>query len=75
MKSLEGAATDTVNWASSVGNERGVIVMSVLTTSESAASLKMMANGLVQRYRDARKTPSLHRLRLLLSGWLLKVPL
>jgi len=32
--------------------------MSMLTTSESAASLKMMADGLMQRYRDARKTPS-----------------
>jgi hypothetical protein len=52
-KKLQGAAANTANWAISVGNERGEIVMSVLTTSESAPSLKKMADGLVQRCRGA----------------------
>ena len=57
VKKLQGAAADTANWATSVGNERGEIVMSVLTTSESAPSLKPLADGLVQRYRNAGVLP------------------
>ena len=57
VRKLQGAAADTANWATSVGNERGEIVMCVLTTSESVPSLKSMADGLVQRYRDAGVAP------------------
>ena len=57
MQVAQWAATDTANWATSLGNERGEIVMSILTTSESAPSLKGMADGLVKRYRDAGVTP------------------
>ena len=56
-RKLQGAAADTANWATSVGNERGELVMSVLTSSESSPSLKQMADGLVWRYRDAEQPP------------------
>ena len=57
VKKLQGEAANTANWATSVGNERGEIVMSVLTTSESAPSLKPMADGLVRRYKNAGVPP------------------
>ena len=48
-KKLQGAAANTANWVTNVGNERGEIVISVLTESESMESLKMMAEGLMMR--------------------------
>ena len=48
-KKLLGAAAKTANWATNVGNERGEVVISVLTESESKASLQKMANGLMDR--------------------------
>ena len=56
-KKLQGAAANTAAWATSVGNERGEIVISILTTSESGPSLKNMADGLVKRYKDAGEVP------------------
>ena len=53
VKKLQGKDADTANWATNVGNERGEIVISILTTSESAPSLKVMADGLMKRYKDA----------------------
>lgn len=41
----------------SVGNENGEILISVLTTSEDLASLQLLADGLVQRYATAGQTP------------------
>lgn len=49
-KKLLGSASKTANWATNVGNERGEIVISVLTESESKVSLQKMANGLMDRY-------------------------
>lgn len=49
-KKLLGVATRSANWATNVGNERGEVVLSVLTESESMASLKKMADGLIDRY-------------------------
>lgn len=40
-----------------MGNERGEIVISIMTSSESMAALKPMANGLVKRYKDADQCP------------------
>ena len=52
-KKLQGNAANSVNWVTSVGNERGEVVISVLTTSESSTALKKMADGLVERYEKA----------------------
>ena len=48
-KKLAGTAKGTALWMSSVGNEFGEILISVLTAQEGAG-LDQMANGLVKRY-------------------------
>ena len=48
-KKLLGAAAKTANWATNVGNERGEVVISILTESESMDGLFKMANGLMDR--------------------------
>lgn len=49
-KKLLGVAAKSANWATNVGNERGEVVITVLTESESMVSLKRMADGLMDRY-------------------------
>lgn len=56
-KKLQGAAANTASWATNVGNERGEIVISVLTESESSDALLPMVEGLMARYEKAGKTP------------------
>ena len=56
-KKLQRAAANMASWATNVGNERGEIVISVLTVSESSESLQSMAEGLVKRYEEARQEP------------------
>ena len=55
-KKLQGLAANKASWATNVGNERGEIVQSVLTSSESAVSLKKLADGLMSRYEKAGQT-------------------
>ena len=52
VKTLAGHSTATAAWATNVANERGQILMNVLTASEGVG-LQPMAAGLVQRYLDA----------------------
>lgn len=47
----------SANWITSVGNERGEIVLSILTTSESKSTLQQMADGLMRRYAAASEPP------------------
>ena len=47
---LQGAAADSAQWATNVGNERGEIVTSVLTESEGTVGLQRMADGLMDHY-------------------------
>ena len=56
-KKLQGAAAGTANWATNVGNERGEVVVSVLTESEDSEGLRQMACGLMQRYELAQQDP------------------
>lgn len=55
-KKLAGTAKGTGLWLSSVGNEHGQILMSVLTAQEGAG-LDRMASGLVKRYEQAGVDP------------------
>ncbi|XP_035988145.1 uncharacterized protein LOC110367754 isoform X4 [Fundulus heteroclitus] len=55
-KKLAGTAEGSGLWLSSVGNEHGQILISVLTAQEGAA-LDRMARGLVQRYQQAGVDP------------------
>ena len=48
-KKLLGTAAKTANWTTNVGNEKGEIVISILTESESMDGLSKMANGLMDR--------------------------
>ena len=56
-KKLQGAAANTAQWVTNVGNERGEVVMSVLTESEGVEGLKRMADGLMERYEKAGEAP------------------
>lgn len=56
-KKLQGAAAGTATWATNVGNERGEVVISVLTESEDNVALRQMACGLMDRYEMARQDP------------------
>ncbi|KAL2094650.1 hypothetical protein ACEWY4_009369 [Coilia grayii] len=55
-KKLAGAAAGTAAWCTSIGNEHGQVLVSVLTASEGHA-LDLMAAGLMRRYREAREAP------------------
>lgn len=52
-KKLQGCDAGTASWMTNVGNERGEVLLSVLTTSESVESMKNLADGLTARYREA----------------------
>ena len=49
-KKLQGAAAGTATWVTNVGNERGEILMSIVTDSEGLLALKPMADGLMKRF-------------------------
>ncbi len=55
-KKLAGEAAGTAAWVTSVGNEHGQVLMSVLTAAEGDGLLPMAA-GIVRRYREAGKAP------------------
>ncbi|KAB5574970.1 hypothetical protein PHYPO_G00215240 [Pangasianodon hypophthalmus] len=55
-KKLAGHARGTAQWMSSVGNERGQILISVLTAQEGPG-LDSMVSGLVSRYQQAGVAP------------------
>lgn len=56
-KKLQGAAANTATWATNVGNERGEVLISVLTESEGSPALQRVADGLIQRYERAKQQP------------------
>ena len=51
-KKMQDAAAGTANWATSVGNERGEVVITIMTTSESIPSLQKLAVRLMNRYKN-----------------------
>lgn len=55
-KKLAGTAKGTAMWLTSVGNELGQVLISVLTAQEGAG-LDLMADGLVKRYQQAGVHP------------------
>ena len=56
-KKLQGAAVNTASWATNVGNERGEVLISILTASEGVEALQPLATGLMRRYQLARIDP------------------
>ena len=59
-KKLQGAAANSVQWATNIGNERGEIVISILTESEGISALQKLAVGLMERYdRAGQQQPQL----------------
>ncbi|XP_058609848.1 uncharacterized protein LOC131525857 isoform X3 [Onychostoma macrolepis] len=55
-KKLAGTARGTAQWVTSVGNERGQILISVLTAQEGGG-LDAMVSGLINRYRQEAMAP------------------
>ena len=56
-KKLSGLAANSASWATSVGNEKGQVLNTVLTTSEDLEALEPLAAGLVKRYARADQPP------------------
>lgn len=52
-KKLQGKCAYSASWCTNVGNERGEILLSLLTTSESLSNLGKMAEGLMDRFLKA----------------------
>lgn len=50
-------AAGTASWATNVRNEIGQVLQCIIKTSESAAALQNMADGLTKRYKDAAADP------------------
>ncbi|XP_074535646.1 uncharacterized protein LOC141797859 [Halichoeres trimaculatus] len=81
-KKLSGPAKGTAQWLTSVGNEVGQVLISVLTANEGPG-LDQMAAGLVQRYQKAGVVPPIAlyvdcgcckevgetKLKMRFSGW------
>ena len=59
-KKLQGEGVNTASWATNVGNERGEVLMSVLTESESIESLQKMADGQVRQGKPGVAQGDLH---------------
>lgn len=56
-KKLQGVEANSASWVTNVGNEKGEVLNSVVTASESMASLQMLADGLVSRFEKANVPP------------------
>ena len=56
-KKLQGAEANTASWVTNVGNEKGEVLYSIVTTSEGIASLEVMADGLRNRFSQAGVLP------------------
>jgi hypothetical protein len=56
-RKLQGAAAKTASWATNVGNERGEVLISILTASEGVEALQPFATGLMRRYQLAGVDP------------------
>ena len=48
-KKLQGTAAGSASWCTNMGNERGEVLVSVLTKSEGLEGLRPMAMGLIER--------------------------
>ena len=59
MRKSTGMEEGCAKWMTNVRNERGKILVTVLTVSESTRSLQPMANGLVKRFERSQRKNSL----------------
>ena len=56
-KKLQGLDANSASWTTNVGNEKGEILMSVLTSLEAVNALQRMATGLMERYKEYHQPP------------------
>ena len=82
-KKLQGSDANSASWTMNVGNERGEILISVLTSLEAVSALQSMATGLMERYKEHKEPPpqvlytdrdcctkdGQSKYRVLFSGW------
>ena len=59
MRKSTGMEEGCAKWITNVRNERGKILVTVFTVSESTRSLQPMANGLVKRFERRQRKNSL----------------
>ena len=59
MRKSTGMEEGCAKWMTNVRNERGKILVTVFTVSESTRSLQPMANGLVKRFERRQRKNSL----------------
>ena len=52
-RKLQGASANSVSWCTNVGNEKGEVLLSILTTSESLSNLDRMAQAFMDRFHTA----------------------
>ena len=64
-KKLAGGDAGSANFSVNFGNEHGMIVQSVITSSESSSALQPVADGLMDRYAKAGVAPPV----LLYTDW------
>lgn len=58
-KKLHGKSANSASWCTNVGNERGEVLVSLLTTSEGLSKSNRMADGLMERYSQGVQPPPL----------------
>jgi hypothetical protein len=57
-RKLQGTSADSVSWCTNVGNEKGEILLSIFTNSESLSNFDKMTQGLIARYHsDGQPAP------------------
>ena len=59
MRKSTGMEEGCAKWMTNVRNERGKILVTLFTVSESTRSLQPMANGLVKRFERRKRKTSL----------------
>ncbi|XP_070539244.1 uncharacterized protein [Ptychodera flava] len=81
VRKLSGHVAGTAVSATSVGNEHGQVLISVLAAAKGGGGLNSMINGIVQRYSRANKPPPdllyvdknccdiRNRLKIMFPGW------
>jgi hypothetical protein len=56
-RTLQGTAAKSVSWCCKIGNEKGEVLISILTTSESLSNLNTLTEDLMDRSEKAQKPP------------------
>ena len=56
-KKLQGVEANTASWVTNIGNEKGEVLNSIVTTSDSMPSLQVSVEGIINRFSKADVPP------------------